>query len=50
VPHFPKIVVARVVRLGNRVGVVELRAHHPGADEEPVGAGMGVYNIHRRPG
>jgi len=37
----------RVIRLGNRVGFVELRAFHPGAEEEPVAAGTGVYNIRR---
>jgi len=40
----------RVVRLGNRVGVVELRAHHPGAADSPVAAGTGVYNIRRSSG
>lgn len=39
--------VGSVVRLGNRVGVAELRAFHPGSDEEPVAAGMGVYNVRR---
>jgi uncharacterized protein (TIGR00369 family) len=36
-----------VVRLGNRVGVVQLRAFHPSAEDRPVAAGMGVYNIRR---
>jgi len=40
----------RVVRLGNRVGVVELRAFHPGSEDRPVAAGTGVYNIRRTPG
>jgi uncharacterized protein (TIGR00369 family) len=40
----------RVVRLGNRVGVVELRAYHPGDAERPVAAGMGVYSIRRATG
>lgn len=44
------IVVARVVRLGNRVGVAELRAFHPGAEDRPVAAGMGVYSVKRRQG
>lgn len=38
---------AEVVRLGNRVGVVHLRAFHPGREAEPVAAGVGVYNIRR---
>jgi len=37
----------RVIRLGNRVGVTELRAYHPGAEAEPVAVGTGVYNVHR---
>ena len=37
----------RVIRLGNRVGVTELRAYHPGAEDEPVAVGTGVYNIRR---
>jgi uncharacterized protein (TIGR00369 family) len=36
-----------VVRLGNRVGVVELRAFHPGQRDRPIAAGTGVYNIRR---
>jgi uncharacterized protein (TIGR00369 family) len=44
------VAVATVVRLGNRVGVVELRAFHPDAEEEPVAAGMGVYNVRRTKG
>jgi len=43
----PLIAVANVVRTGNRVGVAELRAFHPGAEDAPVAAGMGVYNIRR---
>ena len=43
----PVIVVARVVRLGNRVGVAELRAFHPDADDRPIAAGMGVYSVKR---
>ncbi|MFC1706036.1 hotdog fold thioesterase [Planctomycetota bacterium] len=37
----------RVVRLGNRVGVVELRAYHHGAEDRPVAVGTGVYNVSR---
>jgi len=39
--------VGEVVRLGNRVGVVTLRAFHPGREHQPVAAGTGVYNIRR---
>ncbi len=39
--------VGRVIRLGNRVGVSELRAYHAGADDGPVAVGTGVYNIRR---
>ncbi len=39
--------VAKVVRLGNRVGVAELRAFHPDAEDKPVAAGMGVYSVKR---
>ncbi len=38
---------AAVVRLGNRVGVVELRAYHPDDEERPVAVGTGVYNVRR---
>jgi uncharacterized protein (TIGR00369 family) len=43
----PLIAVARVVRLGNKVGVAELRAFHPDAEDRPVAAGMGVYSVKR---
>jgi uncharacterized protein (TIGR00369 family) len=36
-----------VMRLGNRVGVVSIRAFHPSAPEETVAEGKGVYNIKR---
>jgi uncharacterized protein (TIGR00369 family) len=45
----PLIGQGRVVRLGNRVGVAELRAFHPGAEDKPIAAGMGVYNVRRAP-
>ena len=41
------VAVARVVRLGNRVGVTELRAFHSGEEDKPVAAGMGVYSVRR---
>ena len=44
------IVVADVVRLGGRVGVAELRAFHPGVEDRPVAAGMGVYSVRRKEG
>ncbi len=48
-PGRPETLVGRghVVRLGNRVGVAELRAFHPGAEDRPIAAGMGVYNVRR---
>lgn len=42
--------MARVIRAGNRVGVTELRAYHPGSKGAPIAVGTGVYNIHRRGG
>ncbi len=41
------IATAELVRLGNRVGVVHLRAVHAGSEAELVAAGTGVYNIRR---
>lgn len=38
---------AEVVRLGNRVAVVSLRAYHPGSEDRPFAAGTAVYNIKR---
>jgi len=43
----PLVGQGRVVRQGNRVGVAELRAWHPGREDKPVAAGMGVYNVTR---
>jgi uncharacterized protein (TIGR00369 family) len=43
----PLIVVAEVVRLGNRVGVAQLRAFHHDAEDRPIAAGMGVYSVKR---
>jgi uncharacterized protein (TIGR00369 family) len=43
----PFIAVATVVRLGNRVGVAELRAFHPAEEDRPIAAGMGVYSVRR---
>lgn len=51
-PASPENLIAsgRVVRLGNRVGVVELRAFHRGEDERPVAAGTAVYSVRRATG
>ena len=43
-------VEAHVVRVGNRVGVVDMRAFHPIAPERTIATGKGVYNIKRRKG
>lgn len=39
--------VGRVIRVGNRVGVAELKAYHPDAEDRPVAVGTGVYNVRR---
>jgi len=39
---------AHVVRVGNRVAVVDMRAFHPSAPERTIATGKGVYNIKRR--
>lgn len=39
--------VGRVIRVGNRVGVSELKAYHPDAEDRPVAVGTGVYNVRR---
>jgi uncharacterized protein (TIGR00369 family) len=36
---------ATVVRLGNRVGVADVRLFHPDAPNDSVATGKGVYNI-----
>ncbi len=43
----PLIARGRVVRLGNRVAVVELRAFHGADDGRPVAAGTSVYSVRR---
>jgi uncharacterized protein (TIGR00369 family) len=40
---------AQVVRLGNRVGVADVRLFHPDAEAETVATGKGVYNIIIKP-
>jgi uncharacterized protein (TIGR00369 family) len=39
------VAVATVVRVGNRVGVADIRLFHPSAPDETVATGKGVYNI-----
>jgi uncharacterized protein (TIGR00369 family) len=39
---------AHVVRLGGRVGVVDVRAFHPSVPERTIATGKGVYNVKRR--
>ena len=41
------VVEARVIRSGNRVGVVSMRAFHPDAPDDSIAEGKGVYNIKR---
>ena len=36
---------ATVVRLGNRVGVADVRLFHPDKESESVATGKGVYNV-----
>lgn len=36
---------ARVVRKGNRVGVVDVVVFHPGREQDAVATGKGVYNL-----
>lgn len=43
----PIVATAEVVRLGNQVGVSQLRAFHEGWEDKPVAAGMGVYSLRR---
>ena len=38
---------ATVLRVGNRVGVVDVVLSHPGAPEEPLAEAKGVYSIRR---
>jgi uncharacterized protein (TIGR00369 family) len=36
---------ASVVRIGRRVGVVDVRCFHPSAPTDTVATGKGVYNV-----
>jgi uncharacterized protein (TIGR00369 family) len=38
---------AEVLRVGNRVGVTNIRLYHPGADADVVAEGKGVYSVKR---
>jgi uncharacterized protein (TIGR00369 family) len=39
------IAEATVVRLGNRVGVTDMRMFHPDAESDTIATGKGVYSI-----
>lgn len=39
--------IGKVIRMGNRVGVAELKAFHPGRKDEPVAIGTGVFSVRR---
>ena len=39
---------ATVLRIGNRVSAVDIRAFHPSAPERTVATGKGVYSVYRR--
>jgi uncharacterized protein (TIGR00369 family) len=49
-PGGPELLVAEaeVVRVGNRVGVVDIKLWQPSAPERVVATGKGVYNVRRR--
>jgi uncharacterized protein (TIGR00369 family) len=36
---------ATIVRIGNRVGVADVRLFQPSAESETIATGKGVYNI-----
>lgn len=44
------VVEARVLRIGNRVGVVDMTAFHDNARDKPIAIGRGSYNIIRNGG
>lgn len=48
-PGRPESLLAqgRLVRLGNRVGISDLKAYHPRAEDRPVALARAVYNIRR---
>ena len=49
-PGAPELLIAdaTVVRVGNRVGVVDVRCFQPSAPARVVATGKGVYNIKRK--
>jgi uncharacterized protein (TIGR00369 family) len=44
----PLVAEASVVRVGNRVGVTDMRCFHESAPDRVVATGKGVYNIKRK--
>lgn len=48
-PGRPETLIARgeLIRLGNRVGISDLRAYHPGREDSPVALARAAYNIRR---
>jgi uncharacterized protein (TIGR00369 family) len=48
-PGQPELLAAegKVVRVGNRVGVVDITCFHPSRPEKVIATGKGVYNIKR---
>jgi uncharacterized protein (TIGR00369 family) len=49
-PGSPELLCAEatVLRIGNRVSAVDIRAFHPSAPERTVATGKGVYSVYRR--
>jgi uncharacterized protein (TIGR00369 family) len=49
-PGSPEMLCAEatVLRIGNRVSAVDIRAFHPSAPERTVATGKGVYSVYRR--
>jgi uncharacterized protein (TIGR00369 family) len=48
-PGKPELLAAegKVVRVGNRVGVVDVKCFHPSLPDKIIATGKGVYNIKR---
>jgi uncharacterized protein (TIGR00369 family) len=49
-PGSPELICAEatVIRIGNRVSAVDIRAFHPSAPDRTVATGKGVYSVYRR--
>jgi uncharacterized protein (TIGR00369 family) len=49
-PGSPELICAEatVLRIGNRVSAVDIRAFHPSAPDRTVATGKGVYSVYRR--